>query len=99
MAVDLADVDQLLELALDRIEPLLEPQGRRLAGSEPLLEDGNPLHNMKVFYGTGVQVEKDGRIETRGGVKYTIKQGIVFDAQRLLADVRDMVSAARRVTP
>ena len=61
--------------------------------------DGNPLHNMKVFYGTGVQVEKDGRVETRGGVKYTIKQGVVFDAQRLLADVRDMVSRARAVTP
>ena len=61
--------------------------------------DGNPLHNMKVFYGTGVQVEKDGRVETRGGVKYTIKQGIVFDAARLLADVREMVSRARAITP
>jgi hypothetical protein len=61
--------------------------------------DGNPLHNLKVFYGTGVQVEKDGRVETSGGVKYTIKQGIVFDAERLLADVREMVSRAREVTP
>ena len=61
--------------------------------------DGNPLHNMKVFYGTGVQVEKDGRVETRGGVKYTIKQGIVFDARALLDDVKKMVAGARTATP
>jgi hypothetical protein len=54
---------------------------------------------MKVFYGTGVEVERDGKIERRGGVKYTIKQGIVFDAQRLLADVREMVAKAKVVTP
>ncbi|HYC52883.1 MAG TPA: amidohydrolase family protein, partial [Gemmatimonadaceae bacterium] len=61
--------------------------------------DGNPLHNMKVFYGTGVEVERDGKIERRGGVKYTIKQGIVFDAQQLLADVREMVAKAKTIQP
>src|SRR5919205_479325 len=58
--------------------------------------DGNPLHNLKVFYGTGVDVERNGKIEHRGGVRYTIKQGIVFDAQQLLADVRRMVEDAKR---
>ena len=29
-----------------------------------------------------------------GGVRYTIKQGIVFDDQQLLADVRAMVRQA-----
>ena len=61
--------------------------------------DGNPLHNMKVFYGTGVEVERDGKIERRGGVKYTIKQGIVFDSQQLLAEVREMVAKAKSVQP
>jgi len=61
--------------------------------------DGNPLHNLKVFYGTGVDVEQNGNIEHRGGVKYTIKQGIVFDATRLLADVRKMVDDAKRMAP
>jgi len=56
--------------------------------------DGNPLHNLKVFYGTGVDVERNGKVEHRGGVRYTIKQGIVFDAQQLLADVREMVRRA-----
>jgi hypothetical protein len=58
--------------------------------------DGNPLHNLKVFYGTGVEVERDGKIERRGGVRFTIKQGIVFDAQALLADVRKMVANAKQ---
>lgn len=60
--------------------------------------DGNPLHNLKVFYGTGVDVERNGKIEHRGGVRYTIKQGIVFDAQQLLADVREMVKRAKEAS-
>ncbi|HEU4564114.1 MAG TPA: amidohydrolase family protein [Gemmatimonadaceae bacterium] len=57
--------------------------------------DGNPLHTMKVLYGTGVEVEENGKLVRRGGVKYTIKQGIVFDAPALLADVREMVRQAK----
>jgi cytosine/adenosine deaminase-related metal-dependent hydrolase len=57
--------------------------------------DGNPLHNMKVLYGTGVQLEENGKVVTRGGVRYTIKDGIVFDAAQLRADVRDMVRRAK----
>ncbi len=30
-----------------------------------------------------------------GGVRYTIKDGIVFDAPELLADVRDKVARAK----
>jgi len=36
-----------------------------------------------------------------GGIKYTIKDGIVYDAQKLLADVREMVrrqKAERNIT-
>jgi hypothetical protein len=32
-------------------------------------------------------------VERVGGVRGTIKNGIVYDAQALLADVRDMVKA------
>ena len=59
-----------------------------------LVVDGNPLHSLKVLYGTGVQVEESGKIVQRGGVKYTIKDGIVFDVATLLADVREMVRKA-----
>jgi imidazolonepropionase-like amidohydrolase len=63
-----------------------------------LVVDGNPLHNLKVLYGTGVQVAEGGRMVQRGGVRWTIKDGIVFDAPGLLSDVREMVRAAHRTT-
>jgi imidazolonepropionase-like amidohydrolase len=55
--------------------------------------DRNPLENLKVLYGTGaVKLNDDtGEVERVGGVKYTVKDGIVYDARRLLADVREMV--------
>lgn len=31
-----------------------------------------------------------------GGVKYTVKDGIVYDAKALLEDVRNIVKAAKR---
>jgi cytosine/adenosine deaminase-related metal-dependent hydrolase len=56
----------------------------------------NPLHNFKTLYGTGFErVGKDGRVERIGGVKYTIKDGIIYDARALLADVAAMVEAQK----
>ena len=60
-----------------------------------IVVDGNPLHNMKVLYATGLQVEENGKLVQRGGVKYTIKDGVVFDVASLLTDIRGMVQAAR----
>jgi len=60
-----------------------------------IVVDGNPLHNLKVLYGTGVDVQENGQIVRRGGVRFTIKDGIVFDAPALLEDVRNMVRRAK----
>ncbi len=45
--------------------------------------DQNPLQNFKVLYGTGaVRLnEQTGVAERVGGIKYTIKDGIVYDAE------------------
>lgn len=53
----------------------------------------NPLENLKVLYGTGAVKLNDetGEVERVGGVRWTIKDGIVYDARQLLADVRAMV--------
>ena len=53
----------------------------------------NPIANLKVLYGTGaVRLnDKTGKAERVGGIKYTIKDGIVYDARQLLADVARMV--------
>ena len=57
----------------------------------------NPLQNLKVLYGTGAVKLNDetGETERVGGIKYTIKDGIVYDARQLLADVRAMVREAK----
>ena len=59
--------------------------------------DENPLENLKVLYGTGAVRLNDetGEVERVGGIKYTIKDGIVYDAKRLLEDVREMVREAK----
>ncbi|MEE8278907.1 MAG: amidohydrolase family protein [Thermoanaerobaculia bacterium] len=56
----------------------------------------NPLVNLKVLYGTGaIKVDEKNRVVRVGGVKYTIKDGIIFDAKQLLADVREIVRRAK----
>jgi len=64
-----------------------------------IVVDGNPLHNMKVLYATGLQVEENGKLVQRGGVKYTIKDGVVFEVAPLLGDLREMVRKAKEATP
>ncbi|MEO6444991.1 MAG: amidohydrolase family protein [Gemmatimonadaceae bacterium] len=58
----------------------------------------NPIANFKVLYGTGFVRLNDttGKVERVGGVKYTIKDGIVYDAKKLLEDVAKMVEKQKR---
>lgn len=60
----------------------------------------NPLADVKVFYGIGVtRVSADRKEVHEQCVKYTIRDGVVFDSQALLRDVRDMVAKAKQVPP
>jgi hypothetical protein len=53
----------------------------------------NPLANFKVLYGTGhIKLGEDGKPHRVGGIDYTIKDGIIYDAKALRADVRKMVA-------
>ena len=54
----------------------------------------NPLANLKVLYPTGWMKLNDatGKTERVGGIKYTIKDGIVYDSKELLAEVAEMVA-------
>ena len=81
-----------------RIFGLEDQIGRVRPGwlADLVLIDENPLANFKFLYPTGVTDLKDGDLIQRGGVKWTIKDGIVYDAQRLLGEVKAMVSAARK---
>jgi imidazolonepropionase-like amidohydrolase len=85
---------------------LHEPKGKPIefgAVREGMLADlviveENPLANFKVLYGTGALKLNDatGKVERVGGVKWTIKDGIVYDAKQLLIDVARMVEKQKK---
>ena len=87
-------------------QALHEPKGQPIefgivrAGllADMVIVDQNPLQNLKVLYGTGAVRLNDqtGRAERVGGIKYTIKDGIVYDAKKLLADVAAMVERQKK---
>jgi imidazolonepropionase-like amidohydrolase len=87
-------------------QTLASPTGRPIemgvveAGmlADLVIVDANPFQNLKVLYGTGWFRLNDatGKVETYGGVKWTIKDGIVYDAKQLLDDVEAMGNAQRR---
>jgi imidazolonepropionase-like amidohydrolase len=62
-----------------------------------VLVEESPVHNLKVLYGTGAVKLSDETQEPEriGGVRYTIKDGIVYDAKKLLEDVAGMVEAQK----
>ncbi|PYF77352.1 amidohydrolase family protein [Pedobacter nutrimenti] len=64
-----------------------------------VIVEENPLKNLQVLYGTGaIVLDKDNQVKRKGGVKYTIKDGIVYDAKKLLAEVKEMVRQEKSKT-
>ena len=63
-----------------------------------IISPENPVNNLKVLYGIGHERlnPETGLKERIGGVKYTIKDGIVYDAKQLLEDVARMVEQQKR---
>ncbi len=62
-----------------------------------VLVEENPIANFKVLYGNGaVRLnDKTQKPERVGGVRFTIKDGIVYDAKKLLAEVAAMVEGQK----
>ena len=64
--------------------------------ADMILLEENPLLNLKSLYGTGaIKLTEENEIVRVGGVRYTIKDGIVYDAKQMLADVKAMVDAEK----
>jgi imidazolonepropionase-like amidohydrolase len=64
--------------------------------ADMIIIDENPLANLKVLYGTGaIKLTEDNEITRAGGIEFTIKDGIIFDAKALLKDVRNIVTEAK----
>ena len=60
--------------------------------ADMIIVEENPLENLKALYGTGaIKLTDDNEVVRVGGVKYTIKDGVVFDSKQLLEDVKEIV--------
>jgi len=66
--------------------------------ADMIIVDQNPVQNLKVLYATGAVRLNDetGKAERVGGVEYTIKDGIIYDAKQLLRDVEIMVEKQKK---
>ncbi len=61
-----------------------------------VIVEENPIANFKVLYGTGhYRLGLDNVAKRVGGVKYTIKDGILYDAKQLREDVKALVVKAK----
>lgn len=61
--------------------------------------DENPLENLQVLYGVGaIKLMDDNTVKRVGGIKYTIKDGIIYDSRKLLADVKKIVEEEKKRT-
>ena len=62
-----------------------------------LIIEENPLENLKVLYGTGaIKLDKNNEVIRVGGVRYTIKDGIIYNSRLLLKKVKEMVSNSKK---
>ena len=64
-----------------------------------VIVNANPLKNLQVLYGTGaIELTRENKAVRTGGVLYTIKDGIIYDAKKLLSDVKQMVDDEKKKT-
>lgn len=64
-----------------------------------VIVNANPLENLQVLYGTGaITLTNENKVERKGGVLYTVKDGIVYNAKELLDDVKKLVAVEKAKT-
>lgn len=62
-----------------------------------IIIDQNPLQNLQVLYGTGaIMLDENNKAVRKGGIMYTVKDGIIYDSKQLLKDVRNIVEMERK---
>ncbi len=99
--VGLHPMEVIQSATLYGAQEIYEPRGEEppMGTIEPgkladlIIVPENPLENLKVLYGTGaVKLDDEtGEAGRVGGIRYTVKDGIVYDARQLLEDVAEMV--------
>ena len=77
---------------------LEEQLGRVRTGylADLILVEGNPIENLKFLYPTGVTDMDEDKLIQRGGIKWTIKDGIIYHGPTMLEDVKKIVDKAKQ---
>ncbi|MEJ2541327.1 MAG: amidohydrolase family protein [Gemmatimonadota bacterium] len=66
------------------------------ATADLIVVDGNPLENLRYLYAFGaLEADGTGELTRRGGVRWTIRDGIVFDNRLLIHEVLRMVEESK----
>ena len=61
-----------------------------------LIVDGNPAYNLRFMYSFGaLTLDKEGKMIRTNGIVHTIKDGIVIDNGKMMAEVEQMVARSR----
>jgi hypothetical protein len=61
-----------------------------------VLVEGNPLKSFRYLYSFGALTMEGDQMVRRGGVRFTIKDGVVFDNRALVAEVVKMVAESKK---
>jgi len=61
-----------------------------------ILVEGNPLKSFRYLYSFGALTMERDEMVRRGGVRFTIKDGVVFDNRALMAEVVKMVTESKK---
>jgi dihydroorotase-like cyclic amidohydrolase len=64
-----------------------------------IIMDQNPLKNLKYLYATGDIKLEDNKVIRVGGIDHTIKDGIIYNAKKLLSDVKEIVDKEKEENP
>ena len=68
--------------------------------ADMILMEENPLKNLTYLYGTGdIKINSNNEAIRVGGIKYTIKDGIIFDSRQLLEDAKKIVDEEKDANP
>ena len=62
-----------------------------------LIVDGNPAFNLRFMYSFGaLTLDKDGKMIRTNGIVHTIKDGVVIENARIMAEVERMVARSKQ---
>lgn len=62
-----------------------------------VIVDGNPAYNLRFLYSFGaLTVDREGEMHRTRGIVHTIKDGVVIENARLMAEVERMVANSKR---